>query len=44
MTLSLKSRRSRFDEEYAADGNGPYDPKYPGGKVIADSGRVRTRG
>ena len=27
MALSLRSRRSRFDDEYDEDGNGPNDPK-----------------
>jgi hypothetical protein len=40
MALSLSSRRSR---EYDEGGNGPYDPKFPGGKVVADCGRVRGR-
>jgi hypothetical protein len=43
MALSLRSRRSRSDDEYDEVGDGPYDPKFPGGKVIADCGRVRAR-
>jgi hypothetical protein len=43
MALSLRSRRSRFDDAHDEDGNGPYDGKYPGGNVIADCGRVRAR-
>jgi hypothetical protein len=35
--------RRRFDDEddlYDSDGNGPYDKRYPGRRVIADKGRV----
>jgi hypothetical protein len=33
-------RNSEDDNLYDADGNGPYDPRYPGQRVVADKGRV----
>jgi hypothetical protein len=30
------------DDDYDEEGNGPYDRKYPGKRVIADQGRVRV--
>ena len=33
MALSLRARRSRFDDEYNENGNSPYKPVLPGGKV-----------
>jgi hypothetical protein len=35
-------RRHFRDDDYDEDGNGPYDRKYPGKRVIADQGRVRV--
>jgi hypothetical protein len=37
--VQVASRR-RFDDEYDEDGNGPFDKRYPGMRVIADKGRV----
>lgn len=36
--------RRRFDDDdlYDDDGNGPYDKRYPGQRVIADGGKVRV--
>jgi hypothetical protein len=36
--------RRRFDDDDLsdADGNGPYDKRFPGQRVIADGGRVRV--
>jgi hypothetical protein len=37
--VQVAQRRKRVD----LDDDGPYDPEYPGQKVIADGGRVRVR-
>jgi hypothetical protein len=36
------TQRRRFNDD-ADDANGPYDPRYPGKRVVADGGRVRVR-
>jgi hypothetical protein len=38
VVVSLRRRR-RFDDD---DEDGPYDPRYPGQRVVADGGRVRV--
>jgi hypothetical protein len=37
-------KRRRVDvDECDEDGNGPYDERYPGQRVIADGGRVSAK-
>jgi hypothetical protein len=37
--MTTWARGHRLDDD---DEDGPYDPKYPGRKVVADGGRVRV--
>jgi hypothetical protein len=41
--VSVAKRRRVDDDEYDENGDGPFDKRYPGQKVIADGGHVRAR-
>jgi hypothetical protein len=42
MVAAIRRRFDDDDDLFDADGNGPYDKRYPGQRVVADGGKVRV--